>query len=113
VWFLRTLFIRAEAWQVVGANHHQLPEVDPDERPQECPHYAVRSSVMVRRVLEEGWSVPAVAAAFEVSTRTVRKWLARFCCEGGAGLHNRSSAPHLVANKLPAPWDAVIRCACP
>jgi Integrase core domain/leucine-zipper of insertion element IS481 len=29
-------------------------------------------AVMVRRVLEEGWSVAAVAATFEVSTRTVR-----------------------------------------
>jgi hypothetical protein len=44
VWLLKTLFIRAEAWQVVGAIHHQLPEADPDERPQECPHHAVWSS---------------------------------------------------------------------
>jgi transposase InsO family protein len=65
-------------------------------------------AVMVRRVLEEGWSVAAVASAFEVSTRTVRKWLVRFCSEGDAGLQNRSSAPHLVANKLPAPWFAMI-----
>jgi transposase len=34
-------------------------------------------AVMIRRVLEEGWCVTAVAASFEVSTRTVRKWLAR------------------------------------
>ena len=33
---------------------------------------------MVRRLLEEGWSVTAVANTFKVSTRTVRKWLARF-----------------------------------
>jgi transposase InsO family protein len=65
-------------------------------------------AVMVRRVLEEGWSVAAVASAFEISTRTVRKWLARFASEGEAGLQNRSSAPHLVANKLPAPWLAMI-----
>ena len=65
-------------------------------------------AVMVRRVLEEGWSVAAVASAFEVSTRTVRKWLARFGSEGDAGLQNRSSAPHLVANQLPAPWLAMI-----
>jgi Integrase core domain/leucine-zipper of insertion element IS481 len=35
-------------------------------------------AVMVRRVLEEVWTVAAVASAFEVSTRTVSKWLARF-----------------------------------
>jgi len=34
-------------------------------------------AVMVRRVLHEGGSVAASAAVFEVSTRTVRKWLAR------------------------------------
>ena len=61
-------------------------------------------AVMIRRVLQEGWSVAAVAASFEVSTRTVRKWLARFRREGRAGLESRSSAPHLVANQLPAPW---------
>ena len=65
-------------------------------------------AVMVRRVLEEGWSVAAVASGFEVSTRTVRKWLARFCSEGAAGLQNRSSAPHLVANKLAAPRLAMV-----
>ena len=67
-------------------------------------------AVMVRRVLEEGWSVTAVASALEVSTRTVRKWLARARSDGAAGLQNRSSAPHLVANKLPAPWvDMIVR----
>jgi transposase len=63
-------------------------------------------AVMVRRVLEDGWSVAAAAAAFEVSVRTVRKWLARFRSEGDAGLQNRSSAPRRVANKLPTPWLA-------
>jgi transposase len=65
-------------------------------------------AVMVRRVLEEGWSVAAVATAFEVSTRTVRKWLARFRSDGDADLQNRSSALHLVANKLPGPWLAMV-----
>jgi transposase InsO family protein len=65
-------------------------------------------AVMIRRVLQEGWSVTAVAASFEVSTRTVRKWLARFRRDGRAGLENRSSAPHRVANKLPAPWLTMI-----
>lgn len=39
-------------------------------------------AVMIRRVLEEGWSVTTVDASFEVSTRTVRKWLPRFRREG-------------------------------
>jgi transposase-like protein len=65
-------------------------------------------AVMVRRVLEEGWTVAAAAADFEVSVRTVRKWLARFRSEGAAGLQNRSTAPRLVANKLPARWLAMV-----
>lgn len=65
-------------------------------------------AVMVRRVLEEGWSVAAVATTFEVSTRTVRKWLARFGSEGVAGLEIRSSAPYLVANKLAVPWLTMV-----
>jgi transposase len=60
-------------------------------------------AVMVRRVLEEGWSVAAAASAFEVSRLTVHKWLVRFRQEGDAGLQDRSSAPRLVANQLPAP----------
>jgi hypothetical protein len=39
----------------------------------------------------------AVASAFEISTRTLRKWRARFGSEGVAGLQKRSSAPYLVA----------------
>jgi transposase InsO family protein len=65
-------------------------------------------AVMVRRVREDGWTVAAAAAAFEVSARTVRKWLARFRSEGDAGLQNRSSAPRRVANKLPTPWLAMV-----
>ena len=43
-----------------------------------------------------------LSVSFDVSTHTVRKWLPRFRREGQAGLENRSSAPHLDANKLPA-----------
>jgi transposase InsO family protein len=54
---------------------------------------------MVRRVLEEGWSVRAAASAAEVSTRTAGKWVARFRAEGVGGLLDRSSAPSVVANR--------------
>ena len=39
-------------------------------------------AVMVRRVLEDGWTVAAAAGAFAVSTRTVREWLARVRSDG-------------------------------
>ena len=41
-----------------------------------------------------------VAAAFGVSVRTVRKWLARFRAGGQAALSNRASAPARVAGRL-------------
>jgi transposase InsO family protein len=48
---------------------------------------------MVRRVVEEGWSVRAAAAAAETSCRTCGKWVARYRAEGECGLLDRSSAP--------------------
>jgi transposase len=38
---------------------------------------------MVRR-LAEGWTIRAVAAAFGVDPKTVRKWQGRFAAEGEA-----------------------------
>ncbi len=51
------------------------------------------------RVLEEGWTVSAAAAAAGVSVRCARKWVVRYREEGERGLHDRSSAPKLVANR--------------
>jgi len=54
---------------------------------------------MVRRVVEQGWSVRRAALACEVSDRTAAKWVARYRAEGAAGLVDRSSAPLVVANR--------------
>jgi transposase len=54
---------------------------------------------MVRRVVEEGWSVSSAAAAAEVSERTCSKWVGRYRRDGAGGLLDRSSAPMLVANR--------------
>jgi transposase InsO family protein/transposase len=54
---------------------------------------------MVRRVVEEGWSVREAASASEVSARTAGKWVARYRAEGVGGLLDRSSAPTVVANR--------------
>jgi transposase len=48
--------------------------------------------ILVRRVLEKGWSLAAAAEAAGVSERTCSKWLARYRAEGRAGLLDRSSA---------------------
>ena len=53
---------------------------------------------MVRRVVEEGWSVREAALAAEVSARTAQ-WVGRYRAEGVAGLLDRSSAPLFVANR--------------
>jgi transposase InsO family protein/transposase-like protein len=54
---------------------------------------------MVRRVLEQGWSIKAAAAAAETSSRTCGKWVSRYRTEGECGLLDRSSAPEHVANR--------------
>ena len=54
---------------------------------------------MARRVVEQGWSLTQAAEAAEVSDRTCSKWVGRYRAEGRAGLFDRSSAPHLVANR--------------
>ena len=65
-------------------------------------------AVMVRRIEEEGWTAAAVAAAFAVSERTVRKWLARYRAEGLAGLQDRSSRARTVANRLAEAWVGMV-----
>jgi transposase InsO family protein len=54
---------------------------------------------MVRRVLEQSWSLSSAAAAAEVSERTCSKWVGRYRAEGELGLMDRSSAPRHVANR--------------
>src|SRR5690242_7023440 len=50
--------------------------------------------LLVRRVVEQGWTLRAAAAAAEVSVRCARKWVRRYLAEGELGLLDRSSAPH-------------------
>ena len=58
---------------------------------------------MVRLVVEEGWSVPAVAQRFQVDDKTVRKWCDRYRAEGAAGLEDRLSRPRHSPNRTPEP----------
>ena len=70
-----------------------------------CPH---SRRLAVRRVLEEGWTLAAVAEAAGVSVRTLSKWLRRYREEGEDGLLDRSSAPHSVPVRTPEERVAVI-----
>ena len=62
---------------------------------------------LVRRVREEGQTPKAVATAFGVCPKTVRKWVKRYLEEGPDGLHERSSRPHKL--RQPTPEDKVRR----
>jgi transposase InsO family protein len=57
---------------------------------------------LVRRVVEEGQSPKAVATAFGLCPKTVRKWVARWRAEGVAGLRDRSSRPRRLRRPTPA-----------
>jgi transposase InsO family protein len=63
---------------------------------------------MVRRVIEQGWSLMEAAEAAGVSDRTCSKWVARYRGAGVAGLLDRSSAPRSVANRTPGERVEVI-----
>jgi transposase InsO family protein len=54
---------------------------------------------MVLRVLEQGWSIKAAAAAAETSEKTCGKWVSRYRAGREFGLLDRSSAPGTVANR--------------
>jgi transposase InsO family protein len=54
---------------------------------------------MVLRVLEQGWTIRAAAAAAETSPRTCGKWVSRYRACAESGLLDRSSAPERVANR--------------
>ena len=58
---------------------------------------------LVHRVLEQRQTPKAVATAFGVCCKTVRKWVARFQAEGPDGLQDRSSRPHRLHRPTPAP----------
>ena len=56
-------------------------------------------AVMVRRAVEEGWSLMEAAAAAGMSERRCAEWSRRYRAEGELGLEDRSSAPRTVANR--------------
>jgi transposase InsO family protein len=55
--------------------------------------------LLVERVRVEGMPVAHVAKAMGVSRQCAHRWLARYDAEGDAGLADRSSRPHTVANR--------------
>src|SRR6476659_3163213 len=62
---------------------------------------------LARRVVDQGWTLTAAAAAAGVSVRSARKWVGRYRA-GDRELLDRSSAPRRVANRTDARRVAVI-----
>jgi transposase InsO family protein len=63
---------------------------------------------MVRRVVDEGWSIRAAAAAAETSSRTCGKWVSRYRAEGECGLLDRSSAPRSIPHRTAVEREQLI-----
>jgi hypothetical protein len=57
---------------------------------------------MAKRVFEQGCTLKAVAAAFNVSAKTAAKWVSRYRSAGAAGLLDRSSHPHRLHRPTPS-----------
>ena len=65
---------------------------------------------LAERVVVEGWTLTAAAAAACVSVRCARKWVGRYRLEGELGMRDRSSAPRHVANRTASERiDAIAR----
>jgi len=62
---------------------------------------------LARRVVDQGWTLTAAAAAAGVSVRCARKWVGRYR-SGDRQLLDRSSAPRRVANRTDPARFAVI-----
>jgi transposase InsO family protein len=71
-----------------------------------CPN---SRRLLIERVIEEGWSASAAAAAAGISERTVYRWLERFRQEGAKGLIDRSSRPLRSPRQLPVSKVQAIR----
>jgi len=70
-------------------------------------------ALLVKRVIEQGWTVREASEAAGVSERTGFKWLARFREEGEAGLTDRSSrpkrCPHAIPPERKERWESLRR----
>jgi transposase InsO family protein len=54
---------------------------------------------MVRRVIEDGWTIQQAAQAADTSSKTCGKWVSRYRAEGECGLLDRSSAPREIPHR--------------
>jgi len=72
--------------------------MDIHKNARSCP---ASRELLVRRVMEQGWSVPAAAEAAGLSVRTAYKWLGRYRAKGRSGLADGSSCPRRSPRRTP------------
>jgi transposase InsO family protein len=58
---------------------------------------------LARLVVDDGWPVALAARRYDVSWPTAKRWADRYAAMGPAGMGDRSSRPHRVANRT-APY---------
>jgi len=58
---------------------------------------------LARLVVDHGWPIARAAERYDVSWPTAKRWADRYQSMGPAGMGDRSSRPHRVANRTPAP----------
>ncbi len=71
--------------------------MDLHKNARSCPK---SRALLVKRVLEEGWTVRKAAEAQGLSARSGYRWLRRYRSEGSQGLQDRSSCPHQSPRRL-------------
>lgn len=58
---------------------------------------------LARLIVDDEWPVAHAAEFFHVSWPTAKRWADRYALGGRDGMEDRSSRPHHVANRTPAP----------
>lgn len=72
--------------------------MDIHKNARSCPR---SRELLVKRVLEQGWSVGEAGEAAGLSVRTAYKWLKRYRASGLPGLADRSSRPRCSPKRTP------------
>jgi len=57
---------------------------------------------LARLIVEDGWPIARAAERYDVAWPTAKRWATRYAAMGQAGMDDRSSRPHRVANRTPA-----------
>ena len=56
---------------------------------------------LARLVVDDGWPIALAARRYDVSWPAAKRWAQRYAAMGEAGMTDRSSRPHHVANRTP------------